>query len=66
MAGIVIFVISAVVIIWFIVSYNGFVKLRNKTEMFPGNLIAGIFGFRRKPLYEINDVQERERVKVLF
>lgn len=47
--------------------YNGVVnKFNTKTEMFPGNLIAGIFGFRRKPLYEIHDVQERERVKVLF
>lgn len=47
--------------------YNGVVnKFNTKTEMFPGNLIAGIFGFRRKPLYEVNDVQERENVKVSF
>lgn len=47
--------------------YNGVVnKFNTKTEMFPGNLIAGIFGFHRKPLYEVNDIQERENVKVSF
>lgn len=47
--------------------YNGVVnKFNTKTEMFPGNLIAGIFGFRRKPLYEVRDVQERENVKISF
>lgn len=47
--------------------YNGVVnKFNTKTEMFPGNLIAGLFGFRRKPLYEVNDVTERENVKVSF
>ncbi len=47
--------------------YNGVVnKFNTKTEMFPGNLIAGLFGFRRKPLYEVNDLQERENVKVTF
>ena len=34
--------------------------------MFPGNIIAGIFGFQRKPLYEVNDSGERENVKVTF
>lgn len=47
--------------------YNGVVnKFNTKTEMFPGNLIAGIFGFRRKPLYEVSDIRERETVKVSF
>lgn len=47
--------------------YNGVVnKFNTKTEMFPGNLIAGIFGFHRKPLYEVRDIQERENVKVSF
>lgn len=47
--------------------YNGVVnKFNTKTEMFPGNLIAGLFGFHRKPLYEVNDVQARETVKVSF
>lgn len=47
--------------------YNGVVnKFNTKTEMFPGNLIAGLFGFRRKPLYEVSGVEERENVKVSF
>lgn len=47
--------------------YNGVVnRFNTKTEMFPANLIAGLFGFHRKPLYEVNDVRERENVKVSF
>lgn len=47
--------------------YNGVVnKFNTKTEMFPGNLIAGLFGFKRKPLYEVNAVAERENVTVSF
>lgn len=47
--------------------YNGVVnKYNTKTEMFPGSLIAGIFGFSRKPLYEILEDRERENVKVTF
>ncbi|MEG0354137.1 MAG: LemA family protein, partial [Lachnospiraceae bacterium] len=41
-------------------------KFNTKTEMFPGNLIAGMFGFQRKPLYEVVDETERENVKVSF
>lgn len=47
--------------------YNGVVnKFNTKTEMFPGNIIANIFGFKRKPLYEVEHVEERENVKVTF
>ena len=47
--------------------YNGVVnRFNTKAEMFPGNIIAGIFGFQRKPLYEVNDSGERENVKVTF
>lgn len=47
--------------------YNGVVnRFNTKTEMFPGNLIAGIFGFQRKPLYEVNETEQRENVKVSF
>lgn len=47
--------------------YNGVVnKFNTSIEMFPGNILAGIFGFKRKPLYEVNDAQERENVKVSF
>lgn len=47
--------------------YNGVVnKYNTKTEMFPGNILAGLFGFERKPLYEVNSEAERENVKVSF
>lgn len=47
--------------------YNGVVnKYNTKTEMFPGNLLANLFGFKRKPLYEVNSEAERENVKVSF
>ena len=47
--------------------YNGVVNAYNtKIEMFPGNILAGIFGFKRNPLYEVNDAAERENVKVSF
>lgn len=46
--------------------YNGVVNLFNtKTEVFPGNIIAGLFGFKRKPLFEV-EAQQRENVKVEF
>lgn len=47
--------------------YNAVVvKFNTMVEMFPSNLIAGIFHFTRKPLYEIDDVAQRENVKVQF
>lgn len=47
--------------------YNGVVNTFNtKIEMFPGNILAGMFGFKRKPLYEVVNEQERENVKVEF
>ena len=47
--------------------YNGVVnKYNTKTEMFPGNILASLFGFERKPLYEVNSGAERENVKVSF
>ena len=47
--------------------YNGVVnKFNTKTEMFPGNILASLFGFKRKPLYEVNSEAERENVKVSF
>lgn len=41
-------------------------NFNNAIEMFPGNLLAGIFHFMRKPLYEIDEVAQRENVKVQF
>ena len=47
--------------------YNGTVRMYNtKTEVFPNSLIASMFRFGRKPLYEITDASERENVKVQF
>ena len=47
--------------------YNGVIKTYNtKVELFPGNIVAGIFGFKRKPLYEVGNEAERENVKVQF
>lgn len=47
--------------------YNGTVKNYNtRTEMFPYNFIANLFGFTRKPLFELADEAERENVKVQF
>lgn len=47
--------------------YNAVVKEFNtKIEMFPGNIIAGIFRFIRKPLFEVTEAIERERVQVKF
>ncbi len=47
--------------------YNGVVKTYNtKTELFPGSIVAGIFKFERKPLFEVNSAEERENVKVQF
>lgn len=47
--------------------YNGVVnKYNTKAEMFPGNIIAKMFHFERKPLYEVTESAERENVKVSF
>lgn len=47
--------------------YNAVVKEFNiKIEAFPSNLIAGIFSFTRRTMFEVNDEAEREAVKVKF
>jgi LemA protein len=47
--------------------YNAVVKEFNtKTESFPSNIIAGIFNFTRRTMFEVNDAAEREAVKVHF
>ncbi len=44
--------------------YNGTVRIyNNKVEMFPSNIIAKIFGFKSKNMFEANN-EERENVKV--
>ncbi|MEF9921998.1 MAG: LemA family protein [Anaerovoracaceae bacterium] len=47
--------------------YNGVVKMfNNKCEMFPSNILAGIFHFETKPMFEVEGSEERENVKVKF
>ena len=46
--------------------YNDIVlKYKNAIEMFPSNILSGIFGFKQKPFFEA-DRTERENVKVQF
>ncbi|MFA5128832.1 MAG: LemA family protein [Patescibacteria group bacterium] len=47
--------------------YNGNVRDFNiKLEKFPTNMIAGIFGFKSKQFFEIEEAAQREAVKVSF
>ena len=47
--------------------YNAVVREFNtKVEAFPSNLIAGIFGFARRPMFEVEDASERQNVQVKF
>lgn len=44
--------------------YNGVVRIfNNKVEMFPSNIIANLFHFKKKSMFEIKDY-ERENIKV--
>ena len=44
--------------------YNGVVRIyNNKVEMFPGNIFAGLFGYKTKEMFEAA-ADERENVKV--
>lgn len=48
-------------------AYNDSVMhFNNKIEMFPSNLIAGMFNFVPATLFEVSDDSEREAVKVSF
>lgn len=47
--------------------YNDVVlKYNNKTEMFPSNIIAGMFKFEQAKFFEITKEEEREAPKVKF
>ena len=47
--------------------YNAVVREFNtKREVFPSNIIAGLFGFKAKPLFEVEVSEERQNVKVQF
>jgi len=40
--------------------------LNNKIQMFPSNVIAGMFGFKQEEFFEIEEAAEREVPKVSF
>ena len=40
--------------------------LNNKIQMFPSNIVAGMFSFKEGELFELEDAQEREVPKVSF
>jgi LemA protein len=40
--------------------------LNNKVQMFPSNIVAGMFAFRPERYFELEDKVEREPVKVTF
>ena len=45
--------------------FNSAVKSLNiKVETFPSNIIANMFGFKKKEFFEITDVAQRENVQV--
>ncbi len=45
--------------------YNGSVReFNNKCQMFPFNLIAGMFGFKALPMYRVDSDKERQVVDV--
>ncbi len=47
--------------------YNAVIKEFNtKCEMFPSNIIASIFHFERKPMFEVESAEERQNVQVKF
>ena len=41
-------------------------KLNTQTEVFPSNIIANMFNFRKEEFFEIEDVSQREAPKVDF
>ena len=44
--------------------YNGAIRVyNNKVETFPNNILAGLFGYKSKAMFEAN-VNERENVKI--
>lgn len=47
--------------------YNAVVKKYNiKIDTFPSNIVASIFGFVKKPMFEISDETERQNISVDF
>ena len=47
--------------------YNAVVKeLNTKTEQFPTNIIASMFHFTKRPMFEVGGEEERQNVNVEF
>ncbi|NLX94042.1 MAG: LemA family protein [Clostridiales bacterium] len=47
--------------------YNAIVKTFNtKVEVFPSNIIAKLFKFTRKTMFEVEEAEQRQNVKVQF
>lgn len=47
--------------------FNGATRQFNTAiEVFPANIVAGLFKFTKKPLFEVSDESERQNVKVSF
>lgn len=47
--------------------YNGNVRdLSNRIEVFPSNIIAGLFGFQKREYFELDDVSDRTVPKMEF
>ena len=47
--------------------YNDSVmQLNNKTEMFPSNIIAGMFNFKQAEFFEVEEEAERKAPEVKF
>ena len=47
--------------------YNDTVtKYNTQLELFPSNIVAGMFGFKQKDLFEVDNVEARKNVKVDF
>ena len=41
-------------------------RFKNKVEMFPSNLLAGGFGFRPEPFFEVEAAEERQAPQIKF
>lgn len=47
--------------------YNdGVMKFNTKIEIFPSNIVAGMFGFKQEEFFEVEGEEERKAVKVKF
>lgn len=41
-------------------------QYKNRVEMFPGNIVAGMFNFQAEPFFQLEDSKEREAPQVKF